>query len=684
MTQHDQVLGGRYQLDEVIGRGGMAEVWRARDIRLGRDVAVKRLRVDLATDPTFQARFRREAQSAAGLNHPNIVATYDTGEDPDDKTGIAVPYIVMELVEGHTLRDVLRSDRRIRPEKALEWTQGVLDALQHSHRAGIIHRDIKPANVMLTPNGHVTVMDFGIARAVADTSATMTQTAAVIGTAQYLSPEQARGETVDSRSDIYSAGCLLYELLTGRPPFVGDSPVSVAYQHVREAPVPPSQLDPELTSQMDAIALKSLAKDPAQRYQSAKEMRDDIARLLAGQEVTAVIPTPVAPVAAPTAVTQVVSSPATASSAASATETLVPSYETAEQETDEQPKKSRVGWIIAGLLGLLLLVGGIFGYQLLGGGKQDNTAMVPTVIGQTEQGAISQVETAGFTAKVTKVNGPADTEGQVTDQDPDAGVTLEKGKTVTIELNEGPATNKIPAGLVGMSEAEARKALTEANFPAGNITVKDASVEQESEHLDFTAGQIVASNPASGAEVVPATQKVTLFRATGKSPVPSLEGMTHARAEKEAKQSGFALSPSAGDSDAVVVGQNPKAGSMLTRGETITVQVEQEDPEVPSVVGRGEDEAKQLLEKAGFGVKVTTSAVTDQSQDGTVVDQDPKGGTATKGSTVTISVGTYRAAPAPADPTSSQPQSTAPSTAASSRPPASSAPPATSTASSTP
>src|SRR3954471_24525017 len=274
----DTTVGGRYELGDLLGRGGMAEVRRAVDRRLGRPVAVKQLRADLATDPTFQARFRREAQSAAGLNHPTIVAVYDTGEETDPLTGVAIPYIVMELVEGTTLRDILKDGRKILPERALELTQGVLDALGYSHKAGIVHRDIKPANVMLTPNGGVKVMDFGIARAVADTSATMTQTAAVIGTAQYLSPEQARGETVDARSDIYSAGCLLYELLVGQPPFRGDSPVSVAYQHVRETPVPPSQIDPMVTPSMDNIVLKALAKDPADRYQSAREMKADISR----------------------------------------------------------------------------------------------------------------------------------------------------------------------------------------------------------------------------------------------------------------------------------------------------------------------------------------------------------------------------------------------------------------------
>src|SRR3954454_13749007 len=333
MTSSPTMVGGRYELGELLGRGGMAEVRRAVDQRLGRSVAVKQLRTDLATDPTFQARFRREAQSAAGLNHPTIVAVYDTGEEIDPLTGVAIPYIVMELVEGTTLRDILKDGRKILPERALELTQGVLDALGYSHKAGIVHRDIKPANVMLTQTGGVKVMDFGIARAVADTSATMTQTAAVIGTAQYLSPEQARGETVDARSDIYSAGCLLYELLVGRPPFTGDSPVSVAYQHVREAPVPPSQLDPVITPDIDAITLKALAKDPLDRYQSAREMKADITRVLSGQQATAVVPRVAVPAAeaAPTRVGP----------------TAVVTGETDEPDGEDEPRR-RAG-VIAGV-----------------------------------------------------------------------------------------------------------------------------------------------------------------------------------------------------------------------------------------------------------------------------------------------------------------------------------------------
>ncbi len=281
-----QLLGGRYELADVVGRGGMAEVRRGRDLRLGRTVAVKTLRRDLAADATFQARFRREAQSAASLNHPSVVSVYDTGEDHVD--GVRMPYIVMEFVEGETLREQLQSQSRILPDRALEIVAGILTALDYSHRAGIVHRDIKPANVMVTAEGDVKVMDFGIARDLADAGVTVTQTAAVLGTAQYLSPEQARGEPADARSDLYAVGCVLFELLTGRPPFVGDSLVSVAVAHVREQPLAPSSLDPSIPPQLDAIVLKALAKDRGERYQTAGDMRADIEQALAGQPVTAV------------------------------------------------------------------------------------------------------------------------------------------------------------------------------------------------------------------------------------------------------------------------------------------------------------------------------------------------------------------------------------------------------------
>src|ERR1044071_9708132 len=286
MTAQARLLGGRHQVGELLGYGGMAEVHRGRDLRLGRDVAIKTLRSDLARDSTFQMRFRREAENAAALNHPAIVAVYDTG-DERGPAGEELPYIVMEFVNGRTLKEVLAAEGRLMPRRALEITADICAALEFSHRHGIIHRDIKPGNVMLTQTGQVKVMDFGIARALASGATTMTQTSAVIGTAQYLSPEQARGEAVDARSDVYAAGCVLFELLVGHPPFVGDSPVSVAYQHVREDPRPPSDINREVPPDVDAIVLKALAENPLNRYQSAQEMRADALRAVAGRPVLA-------------------------------------------------------------------------------------------------------------------------------------------------------------------------------------------------------------------------------------------------------------------------------------------------------------------------------------------------------------------------------------------------------------
>src|SRR2546423_4450127 len=286
MTAQARTLGGRYQVGELLGYGGMAEVHRGRDLRLGRDVAIKTLRHDLARDATFQLRFRREAQNAAQLNHPAIVAVYDTGEE-HGSAGEELPYIVMEFVNGRTLKEVLTAEGRLMPRRALEITADICAALEFSHRHAIIHRDIKPGNVMLTQTGQVKVMDFGIARALASGASTMTQTSAVIGTAQYLSPEQARGEPVDARSDVYATGCVLYELLTGHPPFVGDNPVSVAYQHVREDPRPPSDSNRDVPPDVDAVVLKALAKNRMNRYQSAAEMRGDLLLAAAGRPVLA-------------------------------------------------------------------------------------------------------------------------------------------------------------------------------------------------------------------------------------------------------------------------------------------------------------------------------------------------------------------------------------------------------------
>ena len=578
-------LSGRYELQNLIGRGGMADVWKARDHRLGRDVAVKKLRTDLASDDTFQARFQREAQSAARLNHPNIAAVYDTGETKDPATGLPVPFIVMELIDGHTLRDVLRDGRKILPRRALEFTQGVLDALSYSHAAGIVHRDIKPANVMLTREGYVKVMDFGIARAVADTSATMTQTAAVIGTAQYLSPEQARGETVDNRADIYATGCLLYELLVGRPPFIGDSPVSVAYQHVREVPAPPSSLDAEITHQMDAITLKALAKDPADRYQTAKQMRDDIDRLLSGrepfamqnyadseadtEEQTHLIPAAATDPVPATAAQQDEASPASAES----------------PQEPEEPHRKRWPVIIVTIVVVVLLALLGFGlHKIFNSSSQPSPAptpsrtvkmvKVPAVTGLSQQGATSTLENAGLKVQVDHVQKDQATANQVVSQSPAANEKVPAGSDVKITVNDGPKQLTIPRNIVGLPKNEALNALKDAGFSDSQIKVTND--DPKTEPNSAKAGAVDAVSPGAGTRLTP-DQQVTLTIATGKSVVPNLKGMSVEEANSAAGSSGFSISVerqvTSSAAPGTVFDQDPDYGAIANRSTAIKVLV---------------------------------------------------------------------------------------------------------------
>ena len=561
MTAANTVLGGRYELQEIIGRGGMAEVWRARDLRLDRDVAIKRLRVDLATDPTFQARFGREAQSAAGLNHPNIVSVYDTGGQTDEASGVVVPYIVMELVGGRTLREMLREGRTIEPAAALPYAQGVLDALDYSHQHGIIHRDIKPANVMITPTGQVKVMDFGIARAVADTSATMTQTAAVIGTAQYLSPEQARGETVDSRSDIYSAGCLLYELLTGRPPFTGDSPVAVAYQHVRETAVLPSTLSPKVTPAIDAITMTALSKNPNDRYQTAREMREDISRVLEGQQVTAQIPAVHADV--PTAV---IGRPARA---------LPEEEQDAEAMAPEKKRRISTPTVILLIILALIAAGLVYGGIRLREIRQEaQQTTVPAVIGFTQEQAVSTLKNYNLDPQVQHTNGDSATKGQVTATDPAEGTTVPINSTVVITVNDGPAAGTVP-DVTGMDEDDAREALRAAGFT--NVVTKDAGEDQE--QITDEAGKIIATNPAANTSVDPELT-VTLYRATGRSRMPDVSSseMIEAEAVQVLSNAGFTnvqvIELETSDyPEGTVFDQSVAAGQLYSRTDQVTIQV---------------------------------------------------------------------------------------------------------------
>lgn len=556
-----RLLGGRYELDGVVGRGGMAEVYRARDVRLDRQVAVKTLRADLARDSVFQARFRREAQSAASLNHPAVIAVYDTGEDV--VAGNPVPFIVMEYVEGRTLRDLLRDDRRLLPERALEITDGILRALDYSHRGGIVHRDIKPANVMLTRSNEVKVMDFGIARAVADSSATMTQTAQVIGTAQYLSPEQARGERVDSRSDIYSTGCVLYELLTGQPPFTGDSPVSIAYQHVREDPIPPSQLDPEIPSYADAIVLKAMAKDPADRYQSAGEMRTDITRALSGIPVDAAATMPVG-------ATQRLNS-------GGATTAMAPPDQTEEVGPTPPPRRSRRrernwSWVRYVLIPLLVAaLAALLAYLLLA--NRSNEVTVPDVVGANRVSAEQALSSRQLNARFEERFNAETEEGLVFRTDPPANTQVEEGTTVTVFISKGPRTVEVPT-LTGLTRQQAKQRLEDNGLRVGNVAQR-VSEEQQ--------GTVIASEPPGGTPV-PLNSAVDIVVSKGGATVPNVVGLAQADAEAQLRAAGFGvqveytLDPSR---VGTVLEQNPPGGTTAQETSTVTITVAQAPTPTP-------------------------------------------------------------------------------------------------------
>jgi eukaryotic-like serine/threonine-protein kinase len=578
MTQ-PRLLGGRYELDGIVGRGGMAEVYRARDLRLDRVVAVKTLREDLARDQTFQARFRREAQSAASLNHPSIVAVYDTGED---SAGIShVPFIVMEYVDGRTIRDLLRDDRRLLPERALEITDGVLRALDYSHRAGIVHRDIKPGNVMLNRQGEIKVMDFGIARAVADTQATMTQTAQVIGTAQYLSPEQARGERVDSRSDLYSVGCLLYELLTGRPPFTGDSPVAIAYQHVREAPIPPSRVDPELPAWADAIVLRAMEKDPDARYQSAAEMRNDIQRALSGY-----------PLAAPPPMTSSYAGPIPGTRRMDPLGQTklqgqtggLPPYQYGPEETGQRGGRGpRKVWPwVAAVLAIAVVAGLILAYQLVSGTHNSSagTTTVPSGLkGMKLLNAEKTLHNAGLKWHAISHKSPTGQYNTVTSTNPASGAKVSKGSFVTLNYNVPPGATAIP-NVTGKSVVDATAILKHAGFK--NVTADPTLVP----NLRIGSGLVVRTDPHKGTTVKLSTL-IVLKVSGGGVAVPNVVGKSQNDAQNTLNNAGLSYhiitqAGPPGTPPGMVWKTTPKAGTVVLPDGSVKVYVSPQASPSPS------------------------------------------------------------------------------------------------------
>ncbi|MGQ4429889.1 MULTISPECIES: Stk1 family PASTA domain-containing Ser/Thr kinase [unclassified Streptomyces] len=622
-------LGGRYELGQVLGRGGMAEVYLAHDTRLGRTVAVKTLRVDLARDPSFQARFRREAQSAASLNHPAIVAVYDTGEDYVD--GVSIPYIVMEYVDGSTLRELLHSGRKLLPERTLEMTIGILQALEYSHRSGIVHRDIKPANVMLTRTGQVKVMDFGIARAMGDSGMTMTQTSAVIGTAQYLSPEQAKGEQVDARSDLYSTGCLLYELLTVRPPFVGDSPVAVAYQHVREEPQPPSVFDPEITPEMDAIVLKALVKDPNYRYQSADEMRMDIEACLDGQ-----------PVGATAALGSVGyggygDDHATTAlrSDAGATTMLPPmnpddggfGYDDRPDRRRQQKKKTNTSTILLVVAAVLVLVGAILigKWAFSGNDSSNDKVSTPNFVGQTYARAQSMAVNSGLKlAEPTRKACENAPKGSVCSQDPAPNTDVNKGDTINLVVSTGAPKVVVPS-VVGQNVDDATSTLEGDKYKFVVKTKQKVSGEDP--------GTVLEQDPALGAEVQKGTTiTLTVAKAQAKSTVPDVSGKSCDDAKAQMQQNDLVgncteVATTDTNLNGKVVATSPTAGTQVDKNSAVNIQIGKvSQTQVPNVVGQTVKNAKQILQQNGF-TNIQFTGNSDQGDNAMVTQQDPGQGT---------------------------------------------------------
>ena len=540
------MLGGRYRLEASIGTGGMAQVFRGFDTTLDRTVAIKILAPQFARDPSFVERFRREAQAAARLNHPNIVNVYDTGVDGDTN------YIVMEYVEGRTLAEYLSGGGKLSPVKASEIGEKVAEALAAAHAQGVIHRDIKPANIMVTRDGRVKVMDFGIARLVAGPD-TVEQTAAVLGTAAYLSPEQAQGQSVDARSDLYSLGVVIYEMLGGRAPFTGDSAMAVAYKHVQETPLPPSSLNGDVPPSLDAVVMRALAKNPANRYQNAVEFREDLRRVIAGQDVEA---TPLLPAGA--GATQVISRPPS-------TAVLPP------VEPDDGNRKVWMGVLIGALILLILGGGAYLLAQNLLGDDPKPLVPVPNVVGQSFEDASAELIAAKFTVKsVEQVSD--ERPGTILEQSPAAGDEAEEGSEVTLTIAKAPKTFAVP-NLVGSTIDEATALLAEQGLELGNQT------EQES---DSDPGLIISQDPLPDEEVTRGTAVDVVVSSGPAEPttvsVPDVTCLSFGQAKTQLTAQGLQIND---DGEAPInplcsnpnkiAAQDPSAGSDVPSGTVVNV-----------------------------------------------------------------------------------------------------------------
>ncbi|MGH8982379.1 MAG: Stk1 family PASTA domain-containing Ser/Thr kinase [Acidimicrobiia bacterium] len=621
MTQVANVFSNRYEIQRGIARGGMAQVYLARDQLLDRPVAIKVLFPEFARDPSFVERFRREAQAAANLNHPNIVGIYDWGQER------GTYFIVMEYVEGRSLRDLIRAEGALPPTQVAEIGAEIAGALAFAHRSGVVHRDVKPGNVLLTAAGRVKVTDFGIARATQGTGEALTQTGAVMGTATYFSPEQAQGLPVDGRSDVYSLGVVLFEILTGEPPFSGDSPVAVAYKHVREAAPRPSDRVLDVPPDLDQIVASAMAKDLDARYQSADDLRDDLVRFGRGK------PPSGAPVTA--AVAELPTGTGAASTEAMPTAAAAPQGGPPDDDYYAPPRR-RWGTIIAGTLGLVLLAGVIV-YLLVSAGDRDDSAPrigVPNVVGMTFDEARLTLIGEGFKVRRQDEtsNRPAD---EVLRQDPGQGQRLEEGGRITLFVSE--AEVEVPNSLVGQQCLAAVQALQ----PIG------LTGQCEDEDSDQAPGTVLRTEPPAGS-LVPKAGTVRLIQARQPQvAIPDINNQPAAAAKELLEQAGFVVTTANEPSTTIEAGRatrtEPPAGTVGTRGDAITMFISTgpQRVDIPNTVDQTQEDAQNLLLLSGFNVIVQPMQTANPAEAGRVISQSPAGGQADQGSTVTIVVGQF-------------------------------------------
>jgi beta-lactam-binding protein with PASTA domain/predicted Ser/Thr protein kinase len=635
------VFDGRYRIVRKLGAGGMADVYLAEDQELGRRVAIKILNDRHAADDQFVERFRREAKNAAGLSHPNIVSIYDRG------TAEGTYYIAMEYLDGRSLKELIVGRGPAPIKIAIEYTRQILGALGFAHRHGIVHRDIKPHNVLIGPEGRLKVTDFGIARSGASQ---MTEVGSIIGTAQYLSPEQAQGSPVDQTSDVYSVGVVLFEMLTGQVPFTGDTPLEIAMKHLSEVPRPPSELRPDVPHDLDLVVLRALAKDPADRYESAQEMDADLKRVLDGLPVgeetanaaTAVLSGSGVLAAAPTSV---ITRPTDVAPPRAAPPGATPPAGYYGYEGPPRRRRPIWPWILAVLLLAAAGVAAWFAYTKIQEQLNSNKPVgVPNVVGLQEQLAINNLHKQGFGAHVLRDTSVTVAFGVVISQSPNGGVRIAKGSQVDITVSTGKPKVMVPS-VLGKSEADAVSTLTNAGLEANVFSV----------HSNKPPNTVTGQDPQPGTQVVKGS-RVRINISSGPAPVsvPNVVGLQYDAAAAQLQNAGFGVRRTDVESDkpkGQVVAQEPSGTAAPNSTITLSVSKGPKLSQVPDVTNQDEASARTTLQEAGFKVKVVHQDVNDPALEGIVLSQSPQGSTqAPKGSTVTITVGQLPSNPPPPPP----------------------------------